>query len=157
MDIGVSGVVGVIARVAWAVLSERSGQPSTWMAVLSGGGVACLMALSAAQWLGPVWIWIGAVGMGLTAGAWNVVAQLTVIRENGTEEAARATGLLQSSFLLGLGAGAPTFGLLIERTGSFQLGWLLMAAAALMATAVAIRELRARRNMPADPAGAVGS
>lgn len=143
------GTTAVLARLVWATVAERRGQPATVLAVLGLGGALSLAAVSMAPAVGPWLLWLGAATAGATAGSWNVVAHLTVVSEIEPEQAAAATGLVQATFLLGLAVGAPLFGVLVESTGSFQTAWLVAGGLSGAALATAWRE-RARRHTVHD-------
>lgn len=140
-------VTGSIARLFWAAIAGRLGNPTLALLLLSGGGAAGLGVVAAAAWLGPPVLWVGALITGLTAGSWNAVVQVTVVREVAADRAAGASGVVQSAFLLGLAAGAPTFGAVVELTGSFTSAWCTTVVLALAAFAVADRERRRRASL----------
>lgn len=139
------GLSAVVARLVWAAVAERTGRPATVLVVLGVGGGLSLGAIAAAPAVGAWLLWVGACVAGTTAGAWNVVAHLTVITEVPLDRAAAGTGLLQATFLLGLAVGAPLFGALVEVSNSFQVAWVAAGLLSCIAVATAWRERRRRQ------------
>lgn len=133
------------ARLFWAAVAGRLADPTAALLLLSGGGAVGLTVLATAASVGPWALWAGALLTGATAGSWNVVAQLTVVREVAVARAAAGTGIVQSAFLFGLAAGAPIFGVIVETTDSFTAAWGLAVVLALVAFGVA-RSERSRRE-----------
>lgn len=140
-------VTATAARLFWAAVAGRLADPTAALLLLSGGGAVGLTVLATAGSVGAWALWLGALITGATAGSWNVVAQLTVVREVDVSRAAAGTGIVQSAFLVGLAAGAPVFGAVVEFTGSFAAAWSLAVLLAVMAFKVAHGERgrRARR------------
>ena len=58
--------------------------------------------------------------------------------EAGVAATGRASGVVLFGFLTGLGLGPPVFGAIVDTTGSYDLMWLLSAAAAVAAGGVVI-------------------
>lgn len=139
-------LTATVARLFWAAVADRLADPTAALLLLSGGGALGLTILAAATSLGPWALWAGALVTGATAGSWNVVAQLTVVREVDVARAAAGTGILQSAFLFGLAAGAPIFGVVVEVTDSFTAAWGLAVLLALVAFGVARTERTRRRD-----------
>lgn len=142
---GAIGLVAVGGRVWWAHLSERTGrfvQPLWAMTPLGLAGAAgFLLADSAGLWL----VWPAAALLGLSTSSWNGVAMLAVMSEAGAAATGRASGIVVSGFLLGLGLGPPTYGALVDATDSYAPMWWSSAAAAL-ATAVLVAAWQVQRR-----------
>jgi MFS family permease len=132
------------ARLFWAAVAGRLADPTAALLLLSGGGALGLAILAMAASMGSWALWVGAPVTGATAGSWNVVAQLTVVREVDVARAAAGTGVVQSAFLFGLAAGAPIFGVIVETMDSFTAAWGLAVLLALVAFGIARGE-RGRR------------
>ncbi len=86
----------------------------------------------------------------LGSSSWNSVGMLAVMIEAGTGSTGRASGMVLLGFLTGLGVAPPVFGAIIDRTGSYDLMWLLSA---LTATAAGIVIAAWRRSV--SPASSV--
>lgn len=138
--IAVIGVCAMLARIGGAILVERAATAKhagiamlRWMAVI---GVASTAAIGLAQGIGPASLWAGAVSIGLSAAAFNGVAMLVVVRTAPNGTVARSSGRVQGSFFTGLFLGPPVFGLLVDRSESYSVGWtwtgLCFAAAAIV-------------------------
>jgi MFS family permease len=61
---------------------------------------------------------------------------LTVMAEVGALATGHASGIVLFGFLTGLGVASPLFGAIVDRTGSYDVMWLLSAAAAAVAIVV---------------------
>lgn len=146
--VGAFALTATAARLLWAAVAGRLADPTAALLLLSGGGALGLTILATATTFGAGALWAGALLTGATAGSWNVVAQLTVVREVDVSRAASGTGIVQSAFLFGLAAGAPIFGVVVETTDSFAAAWALAVLLALVAFGVARTE-RTRRRVAA--------
>lgn len=150
---GAGGVVTVFAltatgaRLVWASITDRMGDPTLVLLWLSGAGAVGLLVVAAAEPWGPSVLWVATLWTGVTTGSWNVVAHVTVVREAHGSRAAAASGFMQSAFFLGLAVGAPTFGVLVQSTGRYGLGWAVASGLAAMAFAVVWRERRRRGSI----------
>jgi predicted MFS family arabinose efflux permease len=152
---GSIGLVAVAARIWWAHLSERVGRfiEPLWAMTPLGivGAIAFLLADDLGLWL----VWPGALLLGMSTSSWNGVAMLAAMNEAGTAATGRASGVIVSGFLLGLGLGPPIYGALVDRSGgSYDPMWWASALAALATgVLVGVWQLRRRRDraVPATP------
>lgn len=148
----VFALTATVARLLWAALTDRLGDPTLVLLWLSGAGAAGLLLLAAADAAGLVVLWVATVWTGITTGSWNVVAHVTVVRGVDGSRAAAASGFMQSAFFLGLAIGAPIFGTLVETTGSYSPAWAVASALAVVAFVVVWRERRRRRAVRSEAA-----
>lgn len=117
------GMAGVVARIAWGGLADRLARPSTGLVVISLIAVASVAAVGAAAVAGPVVLWAGAIGIGVSALAWHALAYLVVIERVGTSGLGKASGVMNAGSGVGFAAGPPAAGALIDLTGSYGLAW----------------------------------
>jgi len=129
-------LVAVVGRIAWSRYAERSGAYRG--SLLAMAGLSFLAAgLFYASGQIVVWLlWPAAIAIALGSSSWNSVGMLAVMVEAGVAATGRASGAVLFGFLTGLGLGPPVFGAIIDTTGSYDLMWLLSAAAAAMAGGV---------------------
>lgn len=151
----VFALTATAARLVWAAVTDRVGDPTMVLLWLSGGGAMGLIVLAAAEATSPVVLWVATLWTGVTTGSWNVVAHVTVIREAHGSRAAAASGFMQSAFFLGLAIGAPVFGVVVEATGEYRPAWGVASALAVVGVVVVLRERRRRRVTPPEGAGSV--
>jgi predicted MFS family arabinose efflux permease len=149
----VFALTATAARLVWASVTDRLGDPTLVLLWLSGAGAAGLLVVAAAETSGPVMLWLASIWTGVTTGSWNVVAHVTVVREAHGSRAAAASGYMQSAFFLGLAIGAPVFGVLVETTGGYSLAWVVASGLAAFAFVVVWRERRRRGAAVPDAAG----
>ena len=128
------GASGLVARVLWARWADRLSEPTTALVWLSAVAVGCV----ALVWLAaPVWsglVWIGAVGVGGSAGAANAVSMLAVVRRGGAT--GHRSGLVSLGFFSGFVVGPSAFGLAADHIGygaSWSMVGSVFGASALMA------------------------
>ncbi len=133
--LAVIGGVGVVARV---VLSHDAGRrrttsvPLAWLAAISlTSTVLILLSELAGPWL----LWVAAVGVGVSASAWNGVGMLAVIRETGPGNAGRASGLVLTAFYVGLLLMPIGFGALVDATGDYRPAWMITGVCFALALA----------------------
>lgn len=131
---------GFVGRVVWGVASDRlcGGARGPVLALIGGmAAVAALaLGLAADPWPTPL---LGALALLLGASAigWNGV-YLTVLAEIAGPHSVgtvTALGLLVAN--VGLAAGPPAFGWVVDVTGSYRWGWWLVAGTSALAAAVA--------------------
>jgi MFS family permease len=123
---------GVVARVAWGAIADRTGRP---LRVL--GFIACGMGLSAigTALFTPHWpvvaIAIVCAAFGATAIGWNGVYLAEIAREAPQGKAGLATGGALFFTYFGVLIGPPLFAFLVEGGTSYALAFLLVTAPAL--------------------------
>lgn len=138
------GITGIASRIAWAHLSDRLHDLSvvlTWFAL-----VATLMlgVIWAAQALGSWALWVGSLGLGASAVAWNSVAMLAIVKEIGFDSAGAVSGLVLVGFFGGFIMSPSLFGFLVDVTGAYHLSWAF-AAAQFLAAIVPARAWKSAR------------
>ncbi len=144
----VSGLVAIPTRIAAGRLLDR-GASARRMLVLMGGLGACSVMIALGAMWGPVaLLWIGTVLNGMTLGSWNTAANLSMIRQTGNT--GRASGVLLFGFLLGLTAGGPAVGAMIDATDGYTLAWVVSAAIAVVGAGVVALRLERVDAEPVD-------
>lgn len=164
-DIGVSpetaglmasafGLTGVAGRILWGGLAGRFRRASTALLVMSAAAVLASGALLAARWLGAPAVWGATVALGGSAMAWHAVAWLFIIEEVGAGAVGRASGVMQIGNSVGFASGPPVLGFVVDGTGSYLIGWLVVAGifAAMTALTVLIRNSGRDTEPGASPA-----
>lgn len=139
--IALMGLTGIVARVAWPRLSERSlghGRTLRILAVLSVLS-AVLLALSSIEvvggWVLPVAVFL----LGAGAVAWNAVGMLAVMDFSPSGLVGKGTGLVLFGFLLGLAIGPPLMGFSVDYLGSYTPGWIVTGALMALSAFIAVR------------------
>ncbi len=131
-----SGALAIVARLGWGRLAEHRIDAGPALIIMAlGSAVTCLLlflTLTVGSWL----IWPVAILTAFTLSAWNVVANLAVIKDVPTNQSGKASGVVLLGFLSGLSFGAPAIGALVDATGSYQPAWAVLGAAALAGAAV---------------------
>ncbi|MBV6288805.1 CynX/NimT family MFS transporter [Pseudomonas aegrilactucae] len=130
--VAVFGLMGILARVLLTPLAARMKDESLML------GVLCLLAALAVcsvSLAGPqswAWLWVGSIGMGLTAVATNAVAMSMVLRDRSFGAPAASASLLSVGFFGGFALGPPLFGLLLGRSQGYSQVWWAMTAVLLL-------------------------
>jgi predicted MFS family arabinose efflux permease len=131
------GLAGIVSRVAWARRVERMSSAAAPLALMALAGLVCVGLILLAQTAGAWLLWVGAVGFGATASAWNAVGNLVLVRELPLAVAGRASGVMQVGFYGGFIACPVVFGFLADTTRSYGPSWtsamLTLAIAGLIA------------------------
>lgn len=128
--ISVVGFTGIVARLFWPRMAERSMGHGRTLRILSWltTGTALLLWLASAE-LAPTWVMIPAVVLlGGGAVAWNAVGMLAVMDLSPRGLVGRGTGLVLFGFLFGLAIGPPLMGYSVDSLGTYGPGWLTTAA-----------------------------
>ncbi len=151
MSVSLAG--GAISRIVWGLISDhylggrRSGLLAL-VAALAGVFIAVLAVLppTAGLWLVMLVVFlIGVTGMGWSGLTGNLVAESVDPELTGT-----AIGLAATVIRLGPMCATPIFGLIVDRTGSYDWAWWMMVGVAALATVIA---LSLRRVDAARPRG----
>jgi predicted MFS family arabinose efflux permease len=143
------GLVGIAARIAWGHAADTVARASELLVILAAGSVISQLMLWAARpWSGAL-LWVGAVGIGASAGAWNAVGMLAIVKELGVRKAGRASGLVLLAFYGGYVVAPMAFGYSFDVTGAYHLGWAGVTLSYAVATAIAVlRHARSHRGVP---------
>ncbi|WP_018465544.1 MFS transporter [Calidithermus timidus] len=124
-----ANLAGALSRVFWAGLSDRlGGQRKPLLLGIVGLATLCALSLSWLPISTPLWLKAGVVVLyGATALGWQGLhfSLLTELSPPGLEGRVVGLGLVFTS--IGIAAAPPIFGLVVERSGSYATGWLLLA------------------------------
>lgn len=132
---GVQGLVAIPTRlISGALLDRGVSARATLMGMGVFGGVSVLLILASSGGTAGL-LWAGTVLAGMTLGAWNTAANLSMIRQ---PDSGRATGRLILGFLVGLTIGGPLVGWSIDNFG-YTPAWIVSAALTVTAAAVVAR------------------
>ncbi|MFD1214551.1 MFS transporter [Arthrobacter sp. GCM10027362] len=145
---GVSGVVGVSSRILWGRRMATGVRASTLLALMGAGALGGAAALLGAGEFGnPVLLWIGVVLHGATVLGANVVTMAGVMRVVPPARVGAASGIVSMGMYTGFAGGPLLMGLLLDRSGTFHSGWLLVGAGYLLCIVLALA-LRGYGNRP---------
>ena len=126
---------GIAARIAWGWLSDHVATSRTLLAII---GIGIILSTLTANQMAPGWpivaITLVSAVMGATAVGWNGIYLAEVARVVSQEQVGAATGGVLMFTFLGIVFGPSTFGLLVQKTGDYTPGFVLMNA--LVAIAV---------------------
>jgi len=126
------GLISVATRILWSRYAEVTGRFRTSLAIMALLSIIAAVAFwlaGFAAWM----LWPAALFIALGSSSWNSVGMLAVIVEAGTDATGRASGVVLFGFLTGLGIAPPLFGAIVDRTGSYDVMWLLSALTAAAA------------------------
>ena len=135
---GVQGLIAIPTRLISGILLDRGVSARLMLAIMGAFGALSVLLILAASGGAASFLWIGTVLGGMTLGAWNTAANLSMIRQ---PDAGRATGRLILGFLIGLTVGGPLVGWSIDSFG-YSPAWIGSAIFALLGTAVIARRPR---------------
>lgn len=128
----VVGLTAMPARILWARHAEMHDAYRSSLVIIALLAVGSSMLLIASS-VGPWWlIWIAAALTGIGPSSWNSVGMLGLIVFAGPRAAGRASGVVLSGFLVGLGTGPPLFGWIVDTTGSYTTVWVVSIVVALL-------------------------
>ncbi|HLI29451.1 MAG TPA: MFS transporter [Chloroflexota bacterium] len=130
---------GVVGRVAWGSASDHlfGGDHRRTLLCIAVGSAGCLGGLSLAEPGAPVALLALLVALaGASAIGWNGVSMLYVAALAGHQQAARAAGLNLTCCHLGIVLAPPLVGALLDASGSYALGFRVLAGGSLLAAAL---------------------
>jgi len=143
----VSGVIGVVSRIAWSRRMQAGAQPAKLLMLISGGALLGVFAfLGAAQWQVPALVWTGAALHGITVFGANVVINAGLLRVVPGHKIGAASGLNSMGMYAGFAAGPLVMGLLQDVTQSFTAGWLFVGLSYLLCGVVTVLLYRRTRR-----------
>lgn len=134
----VGGVAGIAGRVWWGHMTDTRWEARKALIAISSGSALVPIAMLLAPRL-PAMIWVAALLGGITYSSWNAVGMLAVIQRLGQEHAGQGSGVVLLGFLMGLGIGAPIFGLSVDRLDSYQAGWVAVTVAFALGLVLMLR------------------
>ena len=151
--VAVVGGSAVAARIGWSVLVERArgwlGGERAVLLLIGAIAVAASLGLMAAQHLAAGVVWAAAIGIGVSAAAWNGVVMLVLVRDSGAPgSVGSASGRVQGAFFLGLALGPPVFGAAVDHAGTYTIGWIWTAVSFTAAFVAACALGRGERQPP---------
>lgn len=145
-----AGVVGVASRILWGRrMAGGTAVPVLLMTLAVGaiGGAGLLLA--AGQTGSPMLLWSGVVLHGTTVLGVNVVVMAAVLREVAPERVGAASGVVSLGMYAGFAAGPLAMGLLLQYSGGFLAGWIVVAAGYLVCVLLALVLHRVSTRTPA--------
>lgn len=121
---------GVFGRVFWGVVSDRlfNGRRMVVLAII--GVLSALVSLIVARLEPGVslgWLSLVLFAYGATAIGWNGLYHAAMAEAAGRRFAATGTGMGMTLNQFGVIAGPPLFGFVVDVSGSYQIGWTLLA------------------------------
>ncbi|MBI2321999.1 MAG: MFS transporter [Chloroflexi bacterium] len=127
---------GLLARIAWGLASDRllRGARKPVLCVAGGLGALALAAVALLPLEVPAIAFLVAALLGLTLLAWHGMQQVAVAELAGPERAAQAISVSMMVLQLGAVIGPPLVGLLVDRTSSYELAWLVLAVLVAVST-----------------------
>jgi predicted MFS family arabinose efflux permease len=140
------GCVAVVGRITWGHLARAATDLRGrlgWIAVISIGAISVVWAASHTD---PSLVWIGAILWGASVLSVGAIGNLAVMHYSMAESTGRASGVMLTGFGVGLMIGAPVFGLTVDVTGEYDLGFVLLVAE--LVTLAVVSLLWGRRPAP---------
>jgi predicted MFS family arabinose efflux permease len=141
------GTIAVVSRVLWGYSARRVNDLRgrlRWIALLAIGATAFMWAASHAE---PGLIWLGAVLWGASILSVGALGNLAVMHYSIAGDTGRASGVMLTGFGVGLMIGAPMFGLSVDLTGAYDVGFILLIVELVALTIVST----AWRRQPSAP------
>ena len=143
--VALSGLVGIGARIAWGRAAEHHLSTPAALAIIGVGSVLAQAAIWAADSVGATLLWAGALLIGVSAGSWNAVGMLEIVKGMDARASGRASGVVLLAFYAGYVTSPIAFGYSVDRTGSYDIGWGAVLAIYGLATLLAALWARTSR------------
>jgi predicted MFS family arabinose efflux permease len=143
--VALSGLIGIGARIVWGRAAEHHMSTPAALAIIGAGSVLAQAAIWAADSFGTPLLWIGSLLIGVSAGSWNAVGMLEIVKGMDVSAAGRASGAVLLAFYAGYVVSPIAFGYSVDRTGSYDFGWGAVLAIYCLATLLAVVWARSSR------------
>lgn len=140
--LGVVQVGAVAGRIGWGVVSDRffGGRRRIVLGLIGCCGVLTLLGLTRLPADAPVWtIGLLMAAVGATLLGWHGVSVTFFAEIAGRERSATASALSSMSITLGALIGPPTFGFIVDRTGSYTPALYSLIVVSLIALGFLLR------------------
>jgi predicted MFS family arabinose efflux permease len=122
------GMVAIVGRVTWGHaargVSDVRGR-LRWIAVVA---ILAILVLWSASHIAPELIWVGAILWGTSILSVGALGNLAVMHYSIAGDTGRASGVMLTGFGIGLMIGAPLFGLSVDATGAYDVGFAMLLA-----------------------------
>lgn len=139
---------GAFGRICWGVVSDRvaHGRRSRVLAVV--GTLSALMSLAMAFLPPSTPLWLLTVvvfAYGMGASGWAGLYHAVIVEMTGSKQAATVVGMSATVMQIGTIVGPPTFGLVVDLSGSYRMGWLYLFSVASCCVVMAATGARGER------------
>lgn len=143
--IAVFGVMGIISRIVLTPIGAKLKDESLLLLILITIA-ACTIAVTMLASPETHWrLWIGAIGMGLTAVGTNAIAMSMLIRDPAFGPVTAASGFVSVAFFGGFALGPPLYGALSSYSEGL-LGWSTLIGVLLCACIMSLALASTRRS-----------
>lgn len=143
LTVALSGLVGIGARVLWGRAAEHIVATPVALSVIAAGSIVAQVLIWGAAGAGVGLVWAGALLTGLTAASWNAVGMLEIVRGLDPAQAGRSSGIVLLAFYGGNVISPLAFGISVDLSGGYDLGWgaltTVYAGALVVASAWALK------------------
>jgi predicted MFS family arabinose efflux permease len=120
------GIVAVVGRVVWGHAARHVGDLRGRLRTIALLAIAATAFIWAASHVESELVWLGAVLWGASILSVGALGNLAVMHYSIAEDTGRASGVMLTGFGVGLMIGAPVFGLSVDLTGTYDVGFLLL-------------------------------
>lgn len=141
----VIGSIGIAARIGWGRISERLGGPLAMLIVSLGGALAMALILASVS-IHPSLVWMGAVLLGATGVAANVVVMVSLLHTVQPDAIGRASGIVALGMYLGFTTGPVSVGAIVDALGRYSPAWSALVIVYLLAACTVIGHSRFTRS-----------
>ena len=138
--IAASQAGGAVSRVALGAASDRwsSGRRPPWLVFTSALAAVIFLVYAWVPTAAPLWAGLLAFAAGVGAYGWVGIFFVISAEAGGRGQAGLLSGVAFTAIVLGLLAGPPLFGLLLERADSYAVAWAVFAALAGLVAVVSL-------------------
>lgn len=130
--LAVGQIFGAAGRIAFGMVSDRifGGRRRPVLMILGFLGVAMAVLMALCSSATPKWVLVSIVSLlGLGTMSWQGLYLALVAEIVGNRMAGLAIGMTNTVTFFGIVVLPPAFGMLADRTGSYQMAWIAMALA----------------------------
>jgi ACS family hexuronate transporter-like MFS transporter len=136
---------GVFGRVFWGMVADRAfrGRRTVVLAIIGAIATGLLVAIGFLASCQSQWLLIAILtAAGVSVVGWNGVYHTVLTETAGRKYAGTAVGFGLTMVEAGTTLGPPIFGLIVDLSGSYQVGWYFLASLSALGSLIALLAAR---------------
>ncbi len=148
--LAICGAGGTVGRIGWGIVSDRLYRGRRMSVIAFIGAISAIAAAATAlvSAATPLWaIGLLAFFFGANAMGWNGLFQAVVMESVDRRFAGTGVGLSMTIMQAGTVLGPPAFGVVVDTSGSYSMGWFFIAGVYALGSLVSAAHMRGEASV----------